>query len=69
MGKIDLSKLEKLPSELKNMILSSPKDICTAYKLADYDNTVFAFMSPNDLSKLESDLEQLLKKRQNDIAN
>ena len=34
-----------------------------AYKLANYDNTVFAFMSPNDLSKLEKDLEELLKNK------
>ena len=29
--------------------------------LSKYDNTVFAFMSPNDISKLEDDLEELLK--------
>ena len=28
--------------------------------LANYSNTVFAFMSPNDLSKLENDLENML---------
>ena len=33
-----------------------------AKKLAEYDNTVFAFMSPNDISKLEKDLEELLKR-------
>lgn len=33
-----------------------------ASKLAEYDNAVFAFMSPNDVSKLEKDLEELLKK-------
>ena len=33
-----------------------------ASKLAEYDNTVFAFMSPNDISKLERDLEELLKR-------
>ena len=33
-----------------------------AEKLSHYDNTVFAFMSPNDISKLENDLEELLKK-------
>ncbi len=33
-----------------------------AKKLAKYDNTVFAFMSPNDVSKLEDDLIELLKK-------
>lgn len=30
-------------------------------KLSKYDNTVFAFMSPNDISKLEKDLETKLK--------
>lgn len=34
-----------------------------ASKLSSYDNTVFAFMSPNDISKLENDLEELLKKK------
>ena len=29
--------------------------------LAKYDNAVFAFMSPNDISKLENKLEELLK--------
>lgn len=33
-----------------------------ASKLAKYDNTVFAFMSPNDISGLEKDLEELLEK-------
>ena len=33
-----------------------------AFKLKDYDNTVFAFMSPNDISKLENDLIDLLNK-------
>jgi len=37
-------------------------NIDEAYKLATYDNCVFAFMSPNDISKLEKDLEELLKK-------
>ena len=36
-------------------------NIDEASKLAEYDNTVFAFMSPNDISKLENDLEKLLK--------
>ena len=36
-------------------------DMNEANKLADYNNTVFAFMSPNDVSKLEDDLEELLK--------
>ena len=38
-------------------------NIDEAYKLADYDNTVFAFMSPNDISKLENDLENILKNK------
>lgn len=32
-----------------------------AFVLKDYHNAVFAFMSPNDISKLENDLEKLLK--------
>ena len=31
-----------------------------AHKLSKYNNTVFAFMSPNDISKLEKDLENIL---------
>ncbi|MBQ6494842.1 MAG: UDP-N-acetylmuramate--L-alanine ligase [Bacilli bacterium] len=37
-------------------------NIDEASKLSKYDNTVFAFMSPNDINKLESDLIELLKK-------
>ena len=36
-------------------------NIDEARKLAGNKNTVFAFMSPNDISKLEKDLEELLK--------
>ena len=36
-------------------------NITDAKVLAQYDNTVFAFMSPNDISTLEKDLENLLK--------
>ena len=36
-------------------------NINEANKLSNYDNTVFAFMSPNDISKLEKDLENILK--------
>ena len=36
-------------------------NIDEANKLSNYDNTVFAFMSPNDISKLEKDLENILK--------
>ena len=38
-------------------------NIDEASKLAGYDNTVFAFMSPNDISKLENDLEDILKNK------
>ncbi len=31
--------------------------------LSQYDNTVFAFMSPNDISKLEKELKELLEKK------
>jgi hypothetical protein len=34
-----------------------------AFKLKDYDNCVFAFMSPNDISKLEEDLISLLENK------
>ena len=33
-----------------------------ASKLSKYDNTVFAFMSPNDIDEIEEDLIELLKK-------
>jgi len=36
-------------------------NIDEANKLSKYDNTVFAFMSPNDISTLEKDLVNLLK--------
>lgn len=36
-------------------------NIDEARELANNENTVFAFMSPNDISKLELDLEELLK--------
>lgn len=32
--------------------------------LSKYDNTVFIFMSPNDISKLENDLEKILKNKE-----
>ena len=41
-----------------------------AFKLKDYDDTVFICMSPNDISKLEDDLKGELEKKyknQNDI--
>jgi len=37
-------------------------NIDEAYKLATYDNCVFAFMSPNDISKLENDLIEGLRR-------
>ena len=37
-------------------------NIDEASKLKDYDNAVFAFMSPNDISKLEDDLVKQLNK-------
>ena len=36
-------------------------DISDAKILSKYDNTCFVFMSPNDISKLEDDLKELLK--------
>ena len=38
-------------------------EITDAKTLAQYDNAVFAFMSPNDISSLEKDLENLLKNK------
>lgn len=38
-------------------------DINGASKLMNYDNTVFVFMSPNDISLLENDLEKLLNEK------
>lgn len=38
-------------------------NIDEASKLSGYDNAVFAFMSPNDIGKLEKDLEGLLNKK------
>ena len=37
-------------------------NISDAKILSKYDNTCFVFMSPNDISKLEDDLKELLKK-------
>lgn len=59
-------KQEDYPDVTSNLIIealdnSYPISIDEAEKLKDYKNTVFAFMSPNDISKLESDLEELLK--------
>ena len=52
------------PDVTKNIILDKlvngyPINIDEANKLATYDNAVFIFMSPNDISKLENDLIKL----------
>lgn len=59
-------KQEDYPEVTSNMIISKLDNgylinIDEASKLASYDNTVFACMSPNDISKLEKELEELLK--------
>ena len=38
-------------------------EMTDAKTLAQYDNAVFAFMSPNDISSLEKDLENILKNK------
>lgn len=48
---------------IKNLENGHHIGIDEAEKLAGYDDTVFVFMSPNDLSKLENDLEELLMKK------
>ena len=61
--------LEKIKKTLKNItsdiIINKLKNghhinIDEAYKLSKYENSVFLFMSPNDISKLEEDLKKLL---------
>ena len=59
-------KQEDYPEVTSDMIISRLKNgyhinMDEADKLAGYNNAVFAFMSPNDVSKLEKDLEELLK--------
>ena len=59
-------KQEDYPEVTSNMIIEKLDngyhiDMNEANILADYNNTVFAFMSPNDVSRLEKDLEELLK--------
>lgn len=56
------------PDITSNLIIDSLDnsyhiDIDEANKLAKHNNTVFAFMSPNDISKLENDLENILNNR------
>ena len=57
-------KQEDYPDITKNIILSKMKNgyplkITDAIVLNKYDNSVFIFMSPNDISKLEDDLIKL----------
>lgn len=59
-------KQEDYPGVTSNMIIDKLPNayhlnLDEASKLANYHNTVFAFMSPNDISKLENDLQKLLK--------
>ena len=59
-------KQEDYPDITTDMIISKLDNgyhinMDEANKLSNYDNTVFAFMSPNDVSVLEKDLEELLK--------
>ena len=57
---------EDYPEVTSNLIIDEVNNgyhinLDEADKLSKYDNTVFAFMSPNDISKLEKDLEKYLK--------
>ena len=57
---------EDYPDVTSDMIISKLDncyhiDIDEASKLSKYDNAVFAFMSPNDISKLENDLIKLIE--------
>lgn len=59
-------KQEDYPEVTSNLIIRQLKNgfpiaIDEAWKLKDYQNTVFVFMSPNDISRLENDLEVFLK--------
>lgn len=60
-------KQEDYPNVTSNMIIDKLENghhinLNEASKLANYQNTVFAFMSPNDISTLENDLQKLLKR-------
>ena len=60
-------KQEDYPDITSDIIISSLNNgehinIDEASKLKNNTNTVFAFMSPNDISKLEDDLKELLSK-------
>lgn len=61
-------KQEQFPDVTNNIIISKmnkayPIEITDALVLDKYDNAVFIFMSPNDLSKLEEDLIKLKEKK------
>ncbi len=63
-------KQEDYPEITSNVIINKLNkgyhiNIDEAEKLSQYDNTVFAFMSPNDVSVLEKKLEELLKNNHN----
>ena len=62
-------KQEDYPDVTSNLILEQLKNgysinLEGAEILSKYDNAVFAFMSPNDISKLENDLQELLQKNE-----
>lgn len=57
---------EDYPNVTSDLIIQKldtcyPIGLKDASTLSQYDNTVFAFMSPNDIKSLEDDLEKLLK--------
>lgn len=59
---------EDYPDVTSDLIISKLSnsysiDIDGVDKLLEYDNCVFVFMSPNDISKLEDDLKSELRKR------
>ena len=61
-------KQEDYPNITSNMIIEKLNNgyhlkIDEANKLAQYNNAVFAFMSPNDISSLEEELEVLLNSK------
>ena len=61
-------KQEDYPDITSNLIIDEkyncyPINIDEAKKLATYDNAVFAFMSPNDISSLENDLKAILEEK------
>ena len=61
-------KQEDYPEVTSNLIINRletahPITLNDAEILAKYDNAVFAFMSPNDISKLENDLKEKLNNK------